>query len=330
MNGYDRIMAAIQGNTVDRTPVWPFVMMFAAKHSGTPYGKFASDHRAMAESLIRTAEDFDLDAITVDSDAYREASAVGAELEFPEDGLPAIRRYAILDKEAFQFPYLRIEDCPRLVDKIEGVRAVKDHFGKEKAVCGWIEAPLQCAGTLYSMDSYMEDIFEEPEFVSDLLDYVTELDIRFAKEQVRAGADILGIGDAMASLVSPNAYEKYFLPHTKKLVQEIRKDCDVKLKYHICGNSTHLLKYAEEIGFDIVNIDHPVDIHNAIDMVHGNICLKGNLNPVNLMRNTPQQVQEEAKQLLAVGYPKFILSPGCEVGRDTPAENLHAFVDSAK
>lgn len=48
MNGYDRIMAAIQGNTVDRTPVWPFVMMFAAKHSGTPYGKFASDHRVTA------------------------------------------------------------------------------------------------------------------------------------------------------------------------------------------------------------------------------------------------------------------------------------------
>ena len=108
MTGYERIMAAIDGRPVDRTPVWPFVMMFAAKYTHTPYGKFASDYRKMAKSLIKTAEDFHLDAVTVDSDAYREASACGAVLEFPEDGLPIVRRQAIEDKASFRFPYLRI------------------------------------------------------------------------------------------------------------------------------------------------------------------------------------------------------------------------------
>ena len=84
MNGYERIMRAIAGEKVDHAPVWPFVMSFAAKYAGVPYGKFASDYREMARALIKTAEDFDLDAITVDSDAYREASACGAVLEFPE------------------------------------------------------------------------------------------------------------------------------------------------------------------------------------------------------------------------------------------------------
>ena len=45
---------------------------------------------------------------------------------------------------------------------------------------------------------------------------------------------------------------------------------------------------------------------------------------------TPQQIQEETAGILSAGYPRFILSPGCEVGRDTPAENLHTFVNSAK
>lgn len=330
MTGYERIMAAIAGESVDQTPVWPFVMMFAARHSGTPYGKFASDFHAMAESLIRTAEDFELDAIAVDSDAYREASACGAVLEYPEDGLPVVRKHAIEDKASFRFPYLRIEDCPRLVDKIEGVRMVKSHFGKEKAVCGWVEAPLQCAGTLYGMEDYMSDICEEPEFVQDLLEYVTELDIRFARAQIEAGADLIGIGDAMASLVSPRIYEEYFLPYTKRLVQEIRKGNNVKLKYHICGNSKHLLQYAEEIGFDLVNIDYLVDYPSAIEMVHRNVCIKGNINPVDLLKGTPEEIEAAAHQLLSVGYPRFILSAGCEVGRDTPEENLHALVHSAK
>lgn len=330
MTGYQRIMNAIQGLPVDQTPVWPFVMMFSAKYTHTPYGKFCSDYREMAASLIRTAEDFQLDAITVDSDAYREASACGAVLEYPEDGLPIVQKYAIKDKSAFRFPYIRIEDSPRLVDKIEGVRAVKSYFGDEKAVCGWIEAPLQCAGTLYGMENYLADIYEEPEFIKDLLEYVTEMDIRFARHQIEAGADIIGIGDAMATLVSPAIYEEYFLPYTRRLVAEIKKHHNVRLKYHICGKSSHLLNFTEEIGFDIVNIDHPVDYPAAVDAVHRNICLKGNVNPVTLLKGTPESISGEVRKLLEVGYERFILSPGCEVGRDTPFENLHAFVDSAK
>lgn len=330
MTGYQRIMNAIRGQQVDQTPVWPFVMMFAANYTSTPYGKFSSDYREMAASLIRTAQDFQLDAVTVDSDAYREASACGAVLDFPEDGLPIVRKNAIEDRSAFRFPYIRIEEAERLMDKIEGVSAVKRYFGEEKAVCGWVEAPLQCAGTLYGMEDYLSDIFEEPEFIKDLLEYVTEMNIRFARLQVEAGADIIGIGDAMATLVSPSIYEEYFLPYTRRLVQEIKKDHDVMLKYHICGNSGHLLRFAEEIGFDIVNIDYLVDYPSAVEAVHGNICLKGNMNPVTLLRQSPEVITEEARKLLDVGYERFILSPGCEVGRDTPWENMHAFVNSVK
>lgn len=330
MNGYERMMAAISGRTVDRPPVWPFVMTFAAKYAGVPYGEFSTDCRQMAKALIRITEDFDLDCITVDSDAYREATACGAILDFPVDDLPHVKKYAITAPGKFNFVQPRIEDCERLVDKIEGVRLVKEYFKNDKAVSGWIEAPLQCAGTLYNMQDYMSDIYENPEFIEELLAFITQLDIRFAREQIRAGADIIGIGDAMASLVSPSIYEKYFLPYTKEAVREIKRGNNVKLKYHICGNATHLLKYAEEIGFDIVNIDHPVNFSEAIQLVHGNIAIKGNVDPVVLLNSTPQHIYEEVQKLLNLHYPRFILSPGCEVGRDTPIENFAVFLNSAK
>ena len=332
MNGYERIQAAVAGKPTDRTPVWPFVMMFAAKYAGIPYGKFASDYRACAQALIRVAEDFDLDAITVDSDAYREATACGAELRFPEDDLPVVVRNAITDRDSFRLTQPVIENSPRLVDKIEGVRAVKAHFGKEKAVAGWIEAPLQSAGTLYAMDDFMSDIIEEPEFMEDLTAFTTELGIRFATEQVKAGADIIGIGDAMASLVSPGLYRERFLPSTKALVQGIRARCpNVLLKYHICGNAAHLLPMVAETGFDIVNIDYVVDMDRAFEAVGDSVCVKGNLNPVTLLTaKDPMEIRRAVEPLLAPRRRHFILSPGCEVPRDTPPENLMTLVRMAK
>ena len=332
MTGYERIMHAIRGEKSDRTPVWPFVMTFAAKFAKVPYGQFASDYHKIAEALIRVAEEFDLDAITVDSDAYREAAACGAVLEFPHDELPYVVRQAILDREHPNLTQPNIEKSARLCDKIEGVRAVKSYFGGEKAVAGWIEAPLQSAGTLYDMNDFMYDIIEKPDFIAELVNFTTELGTRFAVAQIDAGADIIGVGDAMASLVSPAVYEEHFLPNTKKLVQEIKRQRpNVKLKYHICGKSAHLLDFAAEIGFDIVNIDHPVDAGETFRTVGDRLCIKGNVDPVKILcAQDPEEILAETRALLELGHDNFILSPGCELPRDTPVENLRAFVQSVR
>lgn len=331
MTGYERIMRAVAGEACDRTPVWPFVMTFAAKYAGVPYGRFASDYRAMSQALIRVAEDFDLDAVAVDSDAYREASACGAELASPHDELPYVVRQAIADREHPALQQPDIEKSARLCDKIEGVRAVKSHFGAEKAVAGWIEAPLQSAGTLYDMNDFMLDIIEEPAFIEELVQFTTDLGARFAVAQADAGADIVGVGDAMASLVSPEIYEAHFLTATKRLVQTIRRERpQLKLKYHICGKSAHLLRYAAEIGFDIVNIDHPVDVAQAFELAGEKLCIKGNLDPVLLLCGSEEEIAAAARRLLQPGRRRFILSPGCEVPRDTPVENFRAFVQSVR
>lgn len=59
-----------------------------------------------------------------------------------------------------------------------------------------IEAPLQNAGIMYDLNEFMMDFYEEPEFIKELLEFSTELGVKFALEQAKAGADIIGIGDA--------------------------------------------------------------------------------------------------------------------------------------
>lgn len=49
MNGYERVLAMLQGRPVDRLPVMPITMMFAADQLGMPYGQYALDHRIMVE-----------------------------------------------------------------------------------------------------------------------------------------------------------------------------------------------------------------------------------------------------------------------------------------
>lgn len=328
MNGRERILASIDGKERNQIALWPFVMAFSAKYAGVSYREFATDYKMLAKAQIMTADAFGLDAVTVDSDAYREAAAFGAVLDFPEDDLPIMKKAAIPDKTKFQFKKPDIYSCQRLMDKIEGIRCLKEHYKGEKAVVGWIEAPLQSTGLLYNLDDFMMDLFEEDSFVMELLELVTEFEIEFALEQARAGADIIAIGDAMASLVSPIVYKERIFPFIKKVVDGIHRESDAKVKYHICGNAAHLLQYVEEIGFDIINIDYKIDIKEAFRLTNNKVGIKGNINPVAVLKDgTKEQIRCEAEKLLALNNPRFILSAGCEVPRDTPVENFKALCE---
>jgi len=79
-----------------------------------------------------------------------------------------------------------------------------------------------------------------------------------------------------------------------------------------------------EVEADLVDLDSMVSVRAARDALGPVRCLAGNINPVADLRNgTPQSV---AKALDAcfrdAGGAAYAVAAGCEVPRDTPAQNL--------
>ena len=68
--------------------------------------------------------------------------------------------------------------------------------------------------------------------------------------QIAAGADTIGIGDAIASQVSPDIYDRLIQPREKKLVRAIQAAGGL-VRLHICGNITHLLAGIADLGVNI-------------------------------------------------------------------------------
>src|SRR5438067_1633967 len=90
MTGRERIGALLSGGTPDHLPLMPITMMFAADQIGANYRDYARDHRVLAEAQLRTAARFDLDYVSAISDPAREASDLGAEVEWFDNQPPAI------------------------------------------------------------------------------------------------------------------------------------------------------------------------------------------------------------------------------------------------
>ena len=330
MNSRELILAHLDGRAVDRLPSMPITMQLAADQIGANYSDYAADHRILVEAQLRTVENWNIDYVSAISDPAREAADCGADIAFFDNQPPAIEEGNALLADTTRLTKLAIPDPHgggRMTDRIRALELFKQKVGDDKLIEGWIEGPIAEAADLRGINTIMMDFFDDPAFITDLLDFTTELGIRFARAQVEAGADLVGIGDAAASLLGPDIYNEHIWPRQKHVIAEIRR-MGAKTRLHICGNTNSILEPMGRLAADIIDLDYFVDMDRARAAMQPGQVLLGNIDPVAVLcHGTPDQITAALAECHRAVGPAWIVGAGCEVPRETPPENMRTLCD---
>jgi MtaA/CmuA family methyltransferase len=291
MSPYERFVRRLAGEPVDRTPNFDIMMTFAAHYIDQPLSRYYQDYKVLAEANLAVQDTFDLDILQVISDPYREAADFGLKVHFPHDDLPIAKEPLLAninDLKKLKSP--NPETGRRMSDRLEAISYLRERMGGQVPIMGWVEGALAEAADLRGMLNLMKDLTLRPEWVEDLLEQVVSVEIEFARAQIEAGADIIGLGDAVASQISPKMYQEFALPYEKRIFDAVHQS-GVITRLHICGNTTHILEDMAASGADIVDIDWMVDINQAREVFAGQAALCGNFDPVSVMlQGTPDDV----------------------------------------
>jgi uroporphyrinogen decarboxylase len=334
MTSYERYLAVCDLKEPDRVPVSPFIMTFAAKLAGIPYGDYCRYGELMAQAQVQCIRRFGYDSVNVTSDAVRESEALGAPVFWQEDDVPGGAPEPFI-KDLDDLKRLRLPNPlgdNRMHEQIKALRILRQELGDDEVVYGWVEAPFQESAMLRNINYLMTDIYDNPPLVHELMRFCLEMELEFGLAQIEAGARFIGVGDAIATLISPEHFKAFNYPYVIELITGLKK-AGARVKYHACGNTKALLPLFTELGADILNLDSLVNLTEVKQMMGDKICIKGNLDPVRVLLNgTPETIHAAVRQAIhdAGANGAFILSPGCEVPRDTPPENLEALVEAAK
>lgn len=325
MTPRERYLTVLRGGRPDILPRLPILMQFAAEHIGSNYGAFAADHRVRVEANFRCAEEFGLDQVNTMSDPYCETSAFGAELEFQRDGVPICLKPPLQDdRDLAKLPRPDPQQAPRMRDRLEQLRAYRAQGGDRYSIMGWVEGPAAEAADLRGVSNFFMDLLDDPDYAVALMGRCVDTAIDFAQAQAEAGADTIGIGDAVASQVSPHVYEALILPLEKRLVDALH-EIGVYVRLHICGNITHLLPGIATLGVDILDVDHMVSLAEVRRRVGPKVVLAGNVDPVScVMRGPADDVQKAVRRCYAEAGGPFMVAAGCEIPSRTPAAHLCA------
>ncbi|NJD04284.1 MAG: uroporphyrinogen decarboxylase [Ruminiclostridium sp.] len=329
MDSIERVMNRIEGKPVDRAPNLNIIMQFAAKYIGIPYGKYCTDYRYLVEGNVKCCREFGIDMVSAISDPFRETQGFGANVTINHDDVPSCKDFLI--KNYSDIRKLNIADSlksERMLDRIKAIELYKRTVVNEFPILGWIEGPISEACDLRGVNEIMFDLSDEPDFAKELMEICVENATMFGREQVKAGAQFIGVGDAVASLVSPDIYKSFIMPLEKKLFDEIHF-MGAKVKLHICGNTTQLLELLPLTGADIIDIDWMVDFKKAVKIFNGKVSACGNFDPVKvLLQGSKDDVRNSVMECIEAGDNHTFISAGCEVPKFTPYQNLKAVTDT--
>jgi len=308
----------------------PILMQFAAEYIGKNYGQFASDYNVLVEANLRCLEDFDIDMLGLISDPYRETSAFGAKIKYVPDGVPRCLNYVVkspVDIKNLKTPNVYKEE--RTLDRIKAGEMLSKKTQGNIPIIGWIEGPFAEACDLAGVENMMMQLMMDPDFSNRLMDKCMITAKDFAKAQIEAGCEIIGMGDAVCSQIDADTYNVFVRDRHKELFDFIH-DLGGKIKLHICGDTTHLLPSYKNFNLDILDLDWQVDIAKARKILGEDVILSGNINPVLIQDKSRNEVFEMCK-ILVDDHKKerFILSAGCEITSLTPPGNLLAMREAS-
>jgi uroporphyrinogen decarboxylase len=134
--------------------------------------------------------------------------------------------------------------------------------------------------------------------------------------------------DDIVGFLSPKQYAEFAHPYLQKVFSSFPASW-VKV-YHNDARIGPFLEELAQVGFDVLNFSHMLDISEARTRTGGNICLMGNVPPLEIgVRGTPAEVRAATLDVLRkTGGQGIILSVGGGVSPGMPGANIHAMVEA--
>ena len=128
------------------------------------------------------------------------------------------------------------------------------------------------------------------------------------------------------------------LPAVKRVIELATAD-GMPTHVHSCGPEAELVKImVEETDLTVIDpLEQPpmgdCDLAQLKQAYGDRIVLKGDLHTTRTMlHGTPADVESASRRAInaAADGGRFILSTGDQCGRDTPFENIHAMIETAR
>jgi uroporphyrinogen decarboxylase len=236
------------------------------------------------EVTLQPIRRFGFDAAILFSDILVVPHALGRDVRFEVGEGPRLDPISEADLAA-----LKPGDIgTRLAPVLEAVSTLRAKLPAETTFLGFCGAPWTVATYMIAGRGTDDQApakhwaYQKPEALDRLMDILVEASVDYLSRQLEAGADAVQIFDTWASALDVQAFERFVVEPTRRIVAGVRaRRPGARIIGFPKGAGAKLPGYARATGVDAVGLDWSVDPAWAAGAVP--VPTQGNLDPMRLL-----------------------------------------------
>lgn len=320
--GKELLFKVFNHQNVDHVPWVPFAGVHAGTLKKYTSNEVLTDANKLFECLIEVNRLYHPDGQPIMFDLQVEAEILGCGLKWSDKNPPMVVSHPLEDDPIVPTKIPQTTDG-RLPMILKVMDQVKRNVGEGTALFGLTTGPLTLASHLRGTNVYL-DLFQNQDFVHELLNYTTQVCLKMNDLYIKAGMDVIAVVDPVVSQISPRTFEEYLTKHFQKIFSEIK----IKNKFSsffVCGDATKNLALIAETNPNSMFVDENIDMVKAMNIVKPkNIVLGGNIPLTTVMLfGTQQDNMKYVINLIDdIGKENLIIAPGCDMPYDVPPDNV--------
>lgn len=200
------------------------------------------------------------------------------------------------------------------------------------------DGPFTAACNIRGATEICTEIYSDPDYVHELLDYITQSIIlriktlrrHFLKETENPQG--LAFADDSIELLSTETYREFVLPYHRRLIEELSKGGPNGI--HLCGDAArHFRAIRDELNVNAFDTGYPIDFAGVRKELGPEVQIAGGPTVALLLYGTPGDIEDEVKRILDSGVTdggRFILREANNLSPRTPVENVKAMYEAAR
>lgn len=343
MNSFERIAAAMNGQPVDRAPVFPQIGDHAGLLAGLSYDVMYRDARAAADAHLRALDLYGYDLVNINVEpSWPLVEALGGTVTYPPNKYPWVTRTAINNQAELE--NLRAPDFaahPGAHALLAGTRLLAERAGVP--VVAFIDGPLTFAYQFAHGGWLSRALLKDKATAHQIVELATQCVATFARLMRDAGASVFFLGEHLTQMISPKTFREFSLPYLPRLLDifpynvlhicdNVQKQLDANLDAILQLPNLHLINVGPQVNLaelraKLTSSPTPSPLRRG--GAGGEVGIAGNVDSIQLLpQGSVAEVDAACRAAIEGGVR--LLTTGCEVMPQTPVENVKAMVDAAK
>ncbi|MBS02561.1 MAG: uroporphyrinogen decarboxylase [Gammaproteobacteria bacterium] len=329
-----RFLRACRGEPTDATPIWlnrqagRYMQEYHDVKGKTPSLTFFKTPHLSAQVTCDAQRILGVDAAILFADLLPVLEPMGLTLDYLPGVGPDIANPVRTNADIDALQVTKAADTQPFIG--EAVRLIRQELPADIPLIGFAGAPFTLAS--YAIEGRGTKTYSELKTMMfgdegawfALLDRITDVVADYLNFQIDSGVQAIQVFDSWVGCIGPVEYERYMLPHTKRLLDAVSGRVPV---IHFGTGNPALVPLMAKAGGDVLALDWRSPLVETWDAT-GLRAVQGNMDPFYLVAGR-QPTLAAAKRLLdeVDGRSGHIFNLGHGIHLTTPPDNVKALVD---